>query len=691
MELETFDMISNLPSELLGRIVSFLPLKQAVKTSILSNVWRSFWSPSCIDLDFVLDELSSREATEEVTEVIGKFIRSYDSPELCKFYVDFAKSQKERCSRVKDDALFLSATKGAEKELRLDFHEQQHQLTSGFNLKMEDIASCPNFGNDSSFSSLKTLHLTSMTRLAENLVSSLFSNCRLLEHLRLEKCSGLQSVDLNVDNSLQTLILLDCPNMVYISISSSTLKKFWYRGVLSRIWMNNTANLDDAMLDFKDGPGQNEFDFEEVIPLLQSLKNVHSLALSGWLLEFYKLKEFWWVDSVMNKSKQGSIACLMKISPSLEKLFINLLIFCDIALIWLPMISSKTQIDPTRESIVVPTFHQFWHEPYTWIDCSNVNSNDSKLAHLKVVKLVGSPHDGEQVLLFDLVLEKAINLNLVTVKAAEDDLSWRVVKIPKSQITQTSRSHRKQIQIPSKEYLYGFVDDNSINFSDRMTGLANDVPCSGIQPVFLPLRLHVRSVTPQTSSFMSSLFPNCDVLESLQLEKGNGLLCVNIKANNCLQRLVISDCPNISKLRVSAPNLRSFSYRGVLPQIQLDNTLNLECVKLDFTSITSPYEFDHEEIVHFLASLKDVESMILSGWLLENRRSVRPPYSHDFWQEPQLWIDYYVLNLNASYLENLKVAKLIGFVDHKDQLLIMDHFLMKAVNLESMIVSAENH
>ncbi|KAK6942908.1 hypothetical protein RJ641_028285, partial [Dillenia turbinata] len=201
------------------RIVSFLPLKQAVKTSIPSTVWRSFWSPSRINLDFVLDELLSHESTEE-------FMRSYDSPELCKFYEDFAKSQRKHCSEVNDDALFLSAAKGPEKELHLDFHEQQHQLTSGFNLKMEEIASCRNFGNNSRFSFLKTLHLTSVTHLAENLVAF---------------CSQIVG------------------------------------GVIFE------------RLEF----------------------------------QFYKLKEFWWVDSVMNKSKQGSIACFMKITPHLEKLLIN--------------------------------------------------------------------------------------------------------------------------------------------------------------------------------------------------------------------------------------------------------------------------------------------------------------------------------------------------------------------------------
>ncbi|KAK6942909.1 hypothetical protein RJ641_028286 [Dillenia turbinata] len=267
-------------------------------------------------------------------------------------------------------------------------------------------------------------------------------------------------------------------------------------------------------------------------------------------------------------------------------------------------------------------------------------------------------------------------------------------------------------------------------------------------PGFSTLKtLLLRSVNHHASSFISSFFSNCLVLESLQLEKCNGLRCVNIKANNCLKRLVVSDCPNISNLRVSAPNLWSFSYRGVLPQIQLDNTPNLDYVELDFTSITSPYEFACEEIVHLLASLKDVETMILSGWLLEwlcsggiifewlefqfnklkhlewmdtvidrakqdslirfleitpilerlfiridqNRRSVTPPYSHDFWHEPQQWMDYSILKPNASYYQNLKVFKLIG-VYNEDQLLIMDHFLMKAVNLNSMIViSAENH
>ncbi|CAL9029672.1 unnamed protein product, partial [Prunus brigantina] len=52
------DSINELPHEILGSILSLLPLKEAVATSVLSRHWRYAWAWSTLTLDFDPEETS---------------------------------------------------------------------------------------------------------------------------------------------------------------------------------------------------------------------------------------------------------------------------------------------------------------------------------------------------------------------------------------------------------------------------------------------------------------------------------------------------------------------------------------------------------------------------------------------------------------------------------------------------------
>ncbi|XP_059670611.1 glycerol-3-phosphate acyltransferase RAM2-like [Cornus florida] len=132
----------------------------------------------------------------------------------------------------------------------------------------------------------KTLHLRSVTGLAEDIVPALFSDFKFLECLKLEKCIGLRCLEINAGGSLKSLTVVDCPDLAEITLSASNLKSFSYQGVLPRIQLKNGVNLVDVMLDMRAVIGHNEFDCEELLSLLAALKDVQILTLSGWLLEF---------------------------------------------------------------------------------------------------------------------------------------------------------------------------------------------------------------------------------------------------------------------------------------------------------------------------------------------------------------------------------------------------------------------
>lgn len=107
--------------------------------------------------------------------------------------------------------------------------------------------------------------------------------------MKLEKCIGLECLDIKAGDSLKRLRVVNCPEMASISVYAPNLKSFLYHGALPCIRLQNSPSLVDAVLDMRDGPGHNEFDCEEILPLLAALKDVEILNPSGWLLEVFTM------------------------------------------------------------------------------------------------------------------------------------------------------------------------------------------------------------------------------------------------------------------------------------------------------------------------------------------------------------------------------------------------------------------
>lgn len=285
------DFLSALPNDVIHAIFSFLPLKHAVQTSFLSTAWRRLWIPIHVNLDVDLDEAAgSHEVSKVVTGLIGTFLISCNGPR--KLCLGLPKSEKVNLKGKNE--WILMATKVEKKELHLSFSEGNRPTRDNFHLILD--INCPSLRNSfrfaSSFASLKILHLRSLTHLSKNMVAALFSNCQLLEALKLVKCIGLQHLDLKGGSHFESFEMLDCPQVVKVDLSAPNLKSFRYRGVLSCIQIKEASGLIDALLDFRGGPGLWEFDCEEIISLLKALKDIEVLTLSGWLIEVLKFSSF---------------------------------------------------------------------------------------------------------------------------------------------------------------------------------------------------------------------------------------------------------------------------------------------------------------------------------------------------------------------------------------------------------------
>ncbi|CAA0807406.1 Unknown protein, partial [Striga hermonthica] len=112
------DLISRLPDDILLVILSFLPLKEAGRTSVLSSRWRNLWSYTS-HLNF--DDYSSMEKIIEDPEFRGvereKYVKWVDSV-----------LQSHRGSTVKELRICFSLVKSAGKSITkwLEFAFERH-------------------------------------------------------------------------------------------------------------------------------------------------------------------------------------------------------------------------------------------------------------------------------------------------------------------------------------------------------------------------------------------------------------------------------------------------------------------------------------------------------------------------------------------------------------------------------------
>ena len=90
------------------------------------------------------------------------------------------------------------------------------------------------------------------------------------------------------------------------------------------------------------------------------------------------------------------------------------------------------------------------------MDYATVKFNASPLKHLSIVSIAGFTRKLDEVILMDLLFEKAVVLQRMIVKSRENKCG-RVVKIPKSQPHQTWRRQWKfSFASQENKYLYGF-------------------------------------------------------------------------------------------------------------------------------------------------------------------------------------------------------------------------------------------
>ncbi|XP_057428284.1 putative F-box protein At3g29830 [Lotus japonicus] len=260
------DRFSPLPHSLLSTIVSLIPFKEAVRTSILSKSWIDiFRSTSNIVFDevfFVKDGQNYRirqAQRKRFLEFMTLWIANHTGTVIDKFFLRL--SIPEKAKRIVRKCIVF-ATKHGVKELELDFCDPTLDCYFTTNINGVALFELPTHVYD--HTCLESLKLFSCSFVAAEFlnfnafkeislgwmevkltaIKTLLSNCEALECLSLKRCWNSDDFDLGEENlRLRKLVVDRCmfrTNSLYFIVNAPNLRHFYYCG------MNNDSLVMDV-------------------------------------------------------------------------------------------------------------------------------------------------------------------------------------------------------------------------------------------------------------------------------------------------------------------------------------------------------------------------------------------------------------------------------------------------------------
>jgi hypothetical protein len=288
--------LGNLPDEVLQRILSFLPTKDAVRTSVLSRRWEYLWD-SIPNLDFARDPANRNLLVDFVERALclrdSSVIKRFSL--TCDVLGDASRvntwiSTVVRRHNVEELYIHLEKIEGF---FPLPYCLFTCKTLTSLHLDMSYILKLP---TTICFSSLKILCIQRVTFSNEYLTRKLFSGLPVLEALKLTSCrwGNLKLMSIFAPK-LHTLHIfendteesdLGSPNdFCQITIVADRLKKFYYIGnLISEYCLYKSSSLKKAHIDTT-SVSISEQTALRTLHLLMELSNVEKLILCSYTIE----------------------------------------------------------------------------------------------------------------------------------------------------------------------------------------------------------------------------------------------------------------------------------------------------------------------------------------------------------------------------------------------------------------------
>ncbi|KEH37791.1 putative F-box domain, FBD domain, leucine-rich repeat domain, L domain-containing protein [Medicago truncatula] len=388
------DRISCLPDHIIDHFLSRLSIKEAGRTSVLSNKWRKKWSTQP---DLVFDKQCVSAAVSEDPSVIeNKFVRTVDhvlllhSGPINKFKIsDFGCDFIGMISVADVDRWILHLTRRSIKNLELDiWFEQRYnipwclfscQSLHHLNLFCSSLKPPAMFEG---FMNLKSLQLEQVT-VAKDAFENLISGSPLLEKLVLKKVDGFTQINIH------------SPSIKYVDI----------RGNFEGISFDNTSQLAKVFVNLSSylnsETGQSMFHgcSSNLLKFFDHLHNIQSLLIASYSIKYLaagvvpvKLPtlciNLTFLSICLNfndLTEISAVLCLLKSSPNLQtfKMFARL----------------KEETDLLT------------HTSYCWEDIFSEPDMLLKLQHVEIQDISGTKSELDFIrflLLYSPVLKKMI-------------------------------------------------------------------------------------------------------------------------------------------------------------------------------------------------------------------------------------------------------------------------------------------
>ncbi|PIA32014.1 hypothetical protein AQUCO_04700117v1 [Aquilegia coerulea] len=348
-QIEGFDYLSDLPDGVLHHVLSFLPIKDVIRTSFISRRWRYLWT-SVPTLDFNGLVFSPKP---KFINFVDSVLHRRDNCGIQKFCLRFGGYY---CTSTHAHAWILAAINHNVQELGLSFY-----ALNSFELPRE-IFTCRSLTvltlklNYSTFylpsfiylPFLKTLQLIQVT-FSDDILSHFFYNCPMLEDVLIEDfllkdltvlhISSTSLQTLNIDGIQKDLMFYNCMLESEIRILTPNLLSLEYKDSFKRnISLGNMSSLTNASIDL-------DFDMDDseqtcgcqAINLLKDLASAKCLMLSSAIVKilsatptvflqlqtFSNLKRLKLTVDVSGQNIRA-MACFLHLSPCLELLTIEL-------------------------------------------------------------------------------------------------------------------------------------------------------------------------------------------------------------------------------------------------------------------------------------------------------------------------------------------------------------------------------
>ncbi|KAK2434534.1 F-box/LRR-repeat protein [Trifolium repens] len=297
------DMISDLPEGVLLHILSLLPTKDVVRTSVLATKWRHLWTYlSVFDFKIPYPRYESNDQNQNsvncLLDLVGRLLRKSNCVErLCidifEITIDADKVSSLISSASKHKVQYLKLSLGDKIDKFVLPHcfsavESLNELCLGLKFTL----SIP---SDICFPSLKKLVVLDVSFANEKSVQQLFSGCHVLQELTLYNCywenieqinvaiSTLRKLTIHfdflcVDYDHDMTVKIDAVNLLSLSCTCRAAIKF--------IPVNLTS-IVDAYVDLgnEDPFGDDLYVCHCIFDLLSGLSSVKSLNIRNATLK----------------------------------------------------------------------------------------------------------------------------------------------------------------------------------------------------------------------------------------------------------------------------------------------------------------------------------------------------------------------------------------------------------------------